>query len=96
MRLFPFADQHPLCDEGRILFAPGYSPYGFDLSEPPADLNGDFRVDELDGVEVAIDGQPLTEDWMIEWGRLFLFNFVAEPKLVRGSRVDVRYPVRCP
>lgn len=93
LALGSFASPWPICagfDGGAFPM-----PFNAELAATPADLDGNGWLDGRDGIEVLLDGVSYTGRLEIHGGRLELGVNSHEQPVLRGSRVEIRYPLSC-
>lgn len=86
----------PICraSSWKDLIYTGGSRYEALLGHRVADLNGDGRFDEHDGVVLLVDGRPRLESTWVRRDRLDASSSVGSI-FPRGATLDLRYPVDC-
>lgn len=90
------ASVRPICRDSswKDLIYSGGSRYQAALGSRVADLNGDGRFDDLDGVILLVDGRPRLEPTWVRRDRLDASS--SDGSLFpRGSTLDLRYPMDC-
>lgn len=95
--ILPSGRATPICFASNFVPAAGGIGFEADLSHLPPDLDGNGRVDARDGIEVSVDGREwATTQYYVDEGRLIISSsWGGYPPVMRGARVEIRYPLSC-
>lgn len=86
----------PICFAGALVPPVGATSFEVELAQPLVDLDQNGHIDELDGVELLVDGRAYLDHWYIlDAQRLYIPGYGGAWPVMRGSRVEIRYPLSC-